>query len=89
MHVSQGGNFGGGFVGRRFGDHQRFAHGRHRRRGFFPYFGDYPYFDEDELDYGYDPYYSNNPYPSGYPQGGHCDVTSHSYPQYCVWKEGL
>ena len=88
MDVPRGGEFGGGFVGRRSGD-QRFAHGRHRRRGFFPYFDAYPYYDEDVLDYGYDPHYSNNPYPSGYPHGGHCDVTSHSYPQYCVWKDGL
>jgi len=88
MHVPRGREFGGRFVGRRSSD-QRFAHGRHRRRGFFPYFDDYPYYDEDVLHYGYDPHYSNNPYPSGYPHGGHCDVTSHSYPQYCVWKDGL
>jgi len=88
MDVSRGGTFGGGFVGRRSAD-QRFAHGRHRGRGFFPYFGDYPYYDEDDVDYGYDPHSSSNPYPSGYPHGGHCDVTSHSYPQYCVWKNGL
>jgi hypothetical protein len=87
MHVPRGGEFGGGFVSRRSGD-QRFAHGRNRRRGFFPYFG-YPYYDEADLDYGYDQYYSNHPYPSGYPHGGHCDVTSHSYPQDCVWKDGL
>ncbi len=88
MDVSRGGTFGGGFVGRRSAD-QRFARGRHRGRGFFPYFGDYPYYDEDDVDYGYDPHPSSNPYPSGYPHGGHCDVTSHSYPQYCVWKNGL
>ena len=86
MDVPRGGEFGGGFVGRRSGD-QRFAHGRHRGRGFFPYFDDYPYYED--LDYGYDPHSSSNPYPSGYPHGGHCDVTSHSYPQYCVWKDGL
>jgi len=83
--VRRGGEFGGGrFVGRRFGDH-RFAHGHHGRRGFFPYFDAYPYDDAYDLDYGYDPHYS---YPSGYPNGGHCDVSSHSYPQYCVWKDG-
>ena len=86
--VPRGGKFGGGrFVGRRFGDH-RFAHGQHGRRGFFPYLGAYPYGDEYDLDYGYDPHYSYNPYPSGYPNAGHCDVSSHSYPQYCVWKDG-
>jgi len=85
----RGGEFGGGrFVGRRFGDH-RFAHGHHGRRGFFPYFYAYPYYDDYDLDYAYDPQYSYNPYPSGYPHGGHCDVSSHSYPQYCVWKDGL
>src|SRR6266403_1691219 len=79
------GGFGGGrFVGRRFGDH-RFARGRHGRRGFLGDFA-YPYDDEYDLDYGYDPHYS---YPSGYPDGGHCDVSSHTYPQYCVWKDGL
>ena len=86
--VARGGAFGGGrFVGRRFGDH-RFAHGRHGRRGFFPGFS-YPYYDEYDLDYGYDPHYSYNSHPSGYPDGGHCDVSSHTYPQYCVWKDGL
>ena len=50
--------------------------------------GAYPYGDEYDLDYGYDPHYSYNPYPSGYPNAGHCDVSSHSYPQYCVWKDG-
>ena len=86
--VARGGAFGGGrFVGRRFGDH-RFAHGRHGRRGFFPGFS-YPYYDEYDLDYGYDPHYSYNSHPSGYPDGGHCDVSSHTYPEYCVWKDGL
>ena len=42
-------------------------------------FGGLPY-------YGYDPRYSYKPSP--YPNGGHCDVSSHSYPQYCVWKDG-
>src|SRR5882724_3469392 len=77
MGVPRGGEFGGGFFGRRSGD-RRFAHGRHRRRGFFPDFSDYPYYDEDDLDYGYDPHYSNNPFPGGYPHGGHCEVSSHS-----------
>ena len=81
--VPRGGEFGGGrFVGRRSGDH-RFAHGHHGRRGFFPYFDTYPYDDED------DQHYSYNPNPSGYPHSGYCDVSPRSsYPQYCVWKDG-
>jgi hypothetical protein len=88
MGVPRGGEFGGGFLGRRFRD-RRFAHGRHRRRGFFPYLGAYPYYGEDDLAYGDEPHHPNNPSPSGYAHGGHCDVSSHSYPQYCVWKDGL
>jgi len=86
MGVPRGGDFGRGrFVGRPFGD-RRFAHGRHGRRGSFPYVGAYPYYyDEDDLDYGYAPHDSHNPYPNG----GHCDVSSHSFPQICVWKDGL
>src|SRR5436309_4884207 len=60
--VARGGEFGGGrFVGRRFGGH-RFAHGHHGQRGFFPYFYADPDYDEYDLDYGYDPHYSYNPY---------------------------
>jgi len=86
MGVPRGGEFGRGrFVGRRFGDH-RFAHGRHGRRGFFPYFyGDPYYSDGYDVDYEYGP---PDSYPRGYPRAGHCEVSSRSYPQYCVWKEG-
>jgi len=74
----------GRFAGRRFGD-RRFAH----RGGFFPSFlyGD-PYWYGYDEDYGYDPRYSYAPSPRGYQHSGYCDVTSHSYPQFCVWKEG-
>jgi len=82
--VPRGGEFGGGrFVGRRFGDH-RFGHGHRGRGGFFPYVSAYPFYDEDDVDEGHVPHHSYNPYPNG----GHCDV-SHSYPQTCVWKDGL
>src|SRR2546427_11663733 len=54
MHGPRGGEFGGGFVSRRPGD-QRFAPGRPRPRGFFPYFHQYPYYDEDVPDFGVNP----------------------------------
>jgi hypothetical protein len=77
------GGFGiGHFAGRHFGG-RRFAHGRHALGGFV--YGD-PFYDW----YGYDQDYE---YPAGYgaPRryrpSGYCDV-SHTYPQYCVWKDG-
>ena len=50
----------------------------------FPYAYAYP--DEYDLDGGYDAY---NQSPGGYPNAGHCDVSTQSYPQYCVWKDGM
>jgi len=76
--------FRDGRLGRRFGAH-RFAHGGRGRRGFFPYFYyDYPYYDG--YWYGYDEEYEHNP--RGSPNSGYCDVSSRSFPQFCVWKKG-
>jgi len=74
------------FVGRRSGA-LRFVHGGRGRRGFFPYsyygYG-YPY--DDGYGYGYEEQEQHNP--RGSPHSGYCDVSSHSFPQFCVWKEG-
>ena len=81
--VARGGESGGGrFARGRLGDHR--ARGHHGRRGVFPYAYAYP--DEYDLDGGYDAY---NQSPRGYPNAGHCDVSTQSYPQYCVWKDGM
>lgn len=79
----------GRHVGRRFGA-LRFAHGGRGRRGFFPYFYyGYPYYGypyDYGYDYGYEEDYPRNP--RGSPNSGYCDVSSHSFPQFCVWKKG-
>jgi hypothetical protein len=76
--------FGDGrFAGRVFGDH-RFAHGRRGRRGFFPSFYYGGGYGSDQ-DYEYD---ARSSYPRGYWHSGYCDVSPHSYPQDCVWKDG-
>ena len=67
--------------------HHRFGDGRHDRRHFFPYVAGVPgddwyWYDQD---YGYE---SPGPYRRGAQHSGYCDVSSNSYPQNCVWKEG-
>jgi len=71
------------FSGRRAGDH-RFDRGRRDGRRFFPYLGDVPYFDDEG--YAYDEGYEPRPRQS--PRSGYCDVSSNSFPQFCVWKPG-
>ena len=81
--VPRSGFVAGRFAGRRFGD--RFARGRHRGRGFFPFgYGGDPYWYGYDQDYEYEP----GAYPRGYWHSGYCDVSPRSYPQDCVWKDG-
>jgi hypothetical protein len=77
----------GRVAARPFGD-RRFPHRRDDRRRFFPYVAGVPYDDWywDDRDYG-DPYASDTS-PRGRQHSGYCDVSPHSYPQNCVWKEG-
>jgi len=93
-----GGGFGAGHVGivpplrslgrprfavRRFG--HRFARGRHDHGGFFPSY--YPYFDG----YGFDEDYDTEAPDARAPRrqhSGYCEVSSHVFPQNCVWKDG-
>lgn len=76
------GGMGGRFHGRARGKFR--SRHRHHDDGFLPgaYYG-YPYYDDV---YGYDEeeQYTRR----GSPHSGYCDVTSHSFPQFCVWKDG-
>src|SRR5205823_5418011 len=71
------------FAGRRFGD--RFARGRHRGRGFFPFgYGGDPYW------YGYGQEYEDEPgsLPRVYCQSGFAALTAWPYPSDRVWRGG-
>ena len=97
-HGGHGGGSGGGhrIMGVPFGDfgNFRFATGGHRadrRRsngvGFGPLY-DAPYYDtyvEDDYERGAREAHGR---PAGVQHSGYCDVSSHSYPQDCVWKDG-